>query len=132
MPEILRLLARGTACMPDPHGSDDNPQRRRIIGRAHKEIKPGEWAWVATGAVEEHPVHNDLIKAVEDGVLLPADEATAARCGVPFTEEARKAATDGAKIADEVKAAKAKAVAAAKKANDPPKTTGGAGDKESR
>lgn len=84
MTEKLRFLAKGTACVPDPHGTESTPQRRRIVGRTHKEVSPGTWAWVRKEKPEELPFHHDLAKAVRDGDLWPADEASARACGVKF------------------------------------------------
>ncbi len=80
----MRFAARGTACVPDPHGSDATPQRRRMVGRKHEQISPGQWAWVPLAKPDELGYHHDLIKAVRDGDLWAADEATAAACGVLF------------------------------------------------
>ncbi len=84
MADKMRFAARGTACVPDPHGSDATPQRRRMVGRKHEQISPGQWAWVPLKNPDELSYHHDLLKAVRDGELWAADEATAAACGVPF------------------------------------------------
>lgn len=84
MSEKLKFLARGTACVPDPHGADANPQRRRTVGKTHKEVKPGTWGWIPNDAPDELLYHHDLAKAVKDGDLWAADEATAKACGVDF------------------------------------------------
>jgi hypothetical protein len=93
MTTTLRVVARYTPTspdhaepprMPDPNGADLPVQRRRIIGCAHKEVSPGTWGWVASGAVEEIAYHRDIRKAVIDGDLWAADEATAKACGVPW------------------------------------------------
>lgn len=84
MTEKLRFVAKGTACVPDPHGAESTPMRRGIVGRAHKEVEPGKWAWVRNDQPAELPYHHDLRKAVMDGDLWPADEATAKACGVAF------------------------------------------------
>lgn len=83
---MLRFYARGTACVPDPHGADSVPMRRRIVGRKHEQVSPGAWAWVPMpfGKPEEIAYHHDLKKAAGDGELWPADEETAKACGVPF------------------------------------------------
>lgn len=80
----LRFHARGTACVPDPHGTEMTPQRRRMVARKHAEISPGSWAWVPAAEAEEADYHHDLAKACRDGDLWPADKETAAACGVPF------------------------------------------------
>lgn len=111
----LRVRARTTPmpgmeappCVPDPHGSDMAVQRRRAIGYVHQEVAPGKWAWVATGKVEEHLYHHDLVKAVKDGELFAADEATAKTCGVKFDptfggeETTTKKPTGGGKTGEE-------------------------------
>lgn len=84
MTDKLRFTARGTACVPDPHGTEASPQRRRMVGRKHEQIKPGTWAWVPLAKPDELAFHQDLAKAVKDGDLWPADEATAKACGVKF------------------------------------------------
>ena len=84
MSGTLRFLARGTACVPDPHGAEASPQRRRMVGRKHAEVSKGTWAWVPLESADELPYHHDLIKAVRDEDLWAADEKTAAACGVKF------------------------------------------------
>ena len=92
MTQILRVLPRlkGTipgaeaSLVPDPHGTEASPQRRRIIGRKHQQVSPGQWAWVPTGKIEELPYHHDIAKAVQDGDLWAVDEATARACRAKF------------------------------------------------
>ena len=84
MAEKLLFHARGTACVPDPHGADAVPQRRRMVGRAHKEVSPGTWAWIPTDTPDALDYHHDLAKAVKDGDLWAADLATAKALGVDF------------------------------------------------
>ncbi len=92
MAQTLRVIARHTPndgrehppCVPDPHGTESTPQRRRCIGRRHEQVKPGQWGWVATGKVEEIEYHHDISKAITDGDLWPADEATARACSVKW------------------------------------------------
>ncbi len=101
MQGMLRFFARGTACMPDPHGAEMTPQRRRCVGRAYVEVKEGVFAWAPTGKPEELPFHHDLVKACRDGDLWAADQATADACGVKFDPdfggEIKPAAKSGGK-----------------------------------
>lgn len=88
MADKLRLRARGTACVPDPHGTERSPQIRRMIGRRHEQVTPGQWAWIPTREVEEIPYHHDIAKAVRDGDLEAVDDATATACGMAFKPSA--------------------------------------------
>lgn len=129
MTTTLRVIARHTPTtpdhaepprMPDPHGADSEPQRRRIIGCQHVEVKPGTWGWKATGKVEEIGFHRDIRKAVIDRDLWPADEATAKACGVEFDPKC-----GGDVEAAAILAAASKPTKAATKAGE----TGGEGGK---
>ena len=81
MPKI-RVFPVADICVPDPHGSDATPQRRRIVGRRHQETADG-WGWLPKPTAElpeELEFHHDLAKAVRDGDLRPADKETATLC----------------------------------------------------
>lgn len=56
----------------------------RFIGVRFNESHEG---WEITGKVEEVPFHYDYVKAVKNGTLAPADEATANMCGVPLDRQ---------------------------------------------
>lgn len=94
MPKI-RVFPVADICVPDPHGSDATPQRRRIVGRRHQETKAG-WGWMPKPDAElpeELEFHWDLAKAVRDGDLRPADWETAALCGVDWPGEPAASST---------------------------------------
>ncbi len=80
----LRFFARGEALVCDFDAMDRTPVLRRMIGRKFEQVTPGQWGWVPTGKAEEVRARAEVIKACKDGDLWPADEATAAACGVAF------------------------------------------------
>lgn len=81
----LRFYARGTALVADVH-AQEHPTHpiRRFVGRRWQEALLGRWAWAPTETPQECDYHHDLVRACKDGDLWPADEETAAVCGVPF------------------------------------------------
>lgn len=92
MSQILRVLPRlkssiegaEAPLVADPHGTEMTPQRRRFIGRQHREVAPGQWGWVPISKPEELAYHHDIAKAIRDRDLWAADAATAKACGVKF------------------------------------------------
>lgn len=56
-------------------------QPPRYIGRLPDGTPTGEPGSVHTST----PLLSDIIRAARDGHLVPADEATAARCGLPWS-----------------------------------------------
>lgn len=78
----LKFYARGTALVSDPHAQERGI--RRFVGRRFQEVSTGRWGWCPTEKGQETDPHPDLIRAVRDGDLWPADEATAKACGVGF------------------------------------------------
>jgi hypothetical protein len=107
----LRFYAKGTAQVTDPHAQERN--LRRCVGRRWQEVLPGRWAWVPTGEPQEIDYHPDLVKAVKDGDLWPADAETAKAIGVPYDD-----AFTGDAMTETIKAYKAKKAA---EAAPPPK-----------
>lgn len=82
MAETLRVRARGTALVQDIDALDANT--KRFIGRAYKEVEPGVWGFVPTGEDAVVRAHTEYVRELKEGMLWPADEATAKRCGVKF------------------------------------------------
>jgi len=54
-----------------------------FLERGDSPLPPG--AWVDTGEVATLPCNNHWKKQIRTGALLPADEATARICDVPFS-----------------------------------------------
>lgn len=77
----LRVKARGTAMVCDYAALDAGG--RRFIGRTYDPTLGPAGGWPAAGVVEV-PYRAEYAKAVRDGDLEAADEATALLCGVPF------------------------------------------------
>lgn len=84
----LRFYARGTGLVSLPGETRIVGQHPRYVGRALK-IIDGAAAWPASEAAHEcdsASAHGArLLKRCRAGELWPADEATAAACGVDFT-----------------------------------------------
>lgn len=78
----LRFRARGTALVQNFERLEAGI--KCFIGRKYTEVAPGEYAFVPTDSDETVPYRHEYAKACRDGDLYPADEATAAKCGVPF------------------------------------------------
>jgi len=81
-PKTLRVRASGTALVQDYDALERPTPVTRFIGRkyAEKPEAPGEFGFVPSGD-EEVPYRPEYLKALLDGDLDPADEATAAICG---------------------------------------------------
>lgn len=81
-PEKLRFRARGEALVQNFVRMEAGI--KSFIGRKYVEVKPGVWGFAPTGADEEVSYRAEYVKACKDGDLWPADEQTAAACGVEF------------------------------------------------
>jgi hypothetical protein len=82
IPQTLRVRARGTSLVPNHEAEEAGT--RRFIGRKYAEVSPGQWGFEPTNAVEDVPNRPEYVKAVKDGDLWAADQATADACGVAF------------------------------------------------
>jgi len=125
MDNRLRFYARGSALVTDPHAQERGI--RRFVGRRWQEVLPGRWAWCPTGEPQAMASHPDLVKAVRDGDLWPADEVTATACGVAFSEAFDAETTETIKAFREKKAAAEVAKAPPAEPKKPEKS-GGKGD----
>lgn len=81
-PKKLRFQARGTALVQNHERLEAGI--KSFVGRKFKEVEPGQHAFVPTGEAEEVAYRAEYVKACKDGDLYPADEGTAAACGVEF------------------------------------------------
>jgi hypothetical protein len=94
-----RVLARGSAAVPDFDAMDREPALRRSIGRRYEQLPSGDYGYVPTGAVELVGKRTEIARAIADGDLWPADQATAdwaeslTRAGVVFDPTFGKAAS---------------------------------------
>lgn len=73
----VRVRARGTALCPDFDAMDRDPPLRRSLGRKYQEIAPGKFAWVPSGQAEAVTKRAEIARAIADGDLFAADQATA-------------------------------------------------------
>lgn len=73
----VRVLARGSAACPDFDAADREPPMRRKLGRAYKEISTGDYGYVPTNVAESVTKRAEIARALADGDLWPADQATA-------------------------------------------------------
>lgn len=113
MPATLLVLARGTAMVPDFAAIERPNPLRRFLGRTYRQVAPGQWGFEPKAEAEAVEASADVIKALRDGDLWPADKATADAAGVEFDP----------KFGGEYAAKKQPA-----KGNDQPGETGGKGD----
>lgn len=74
----IRVRAKGAALCPDFDGLEREPPVRRYLGRQYAEVTPGRWGFVPTSADDTTTKRTELARAMADGDLWPADEATAA------------------------------------------------------
>lgn len=84
----LRFRARGSALVQNHERLEAGI--KSFIGRKFEEVhaaqngEPAVFGFVPTNKDEEVVFNYEYVKACKDGELWPADEATAAACGVPF------------------------------------------------
>jgi len=79
----LTVKAAGSAMVPDYAALEAGVLR--FIGRRHDATVGPNGAWVPTGEAVTIPASAEYLQEVKAGALVPADEATARVCGVPFT-----------------------------------------------
>lgn len=86
--QTLRVLPVGTALVTDFEAMEHGI--RRFIGRqfAPVEDAPGRFGFVPTGQAAEVPLTAEYVRALHDGSLEPADEATARAVGLPWKKAA--------------------------------------------
>ncbi len=97
MDKTLRFHARGDSLVQDFAAMERSLPMRRYVGRKYKEVKLGQWGFAPKDEAETVSTHfNEYVKACKAGDLWPADEETAAYCGVEFD------ATFGAKSEEHV------------------------------
>lgn len=84
----LRVRAHGTACVQNYERLEAGVNC--FIGRDFKEVEPGRHAFVPNDQIVEVPARAEYLKALRDGDLDAADEATARAAGLKF--EAPKSA----------------------------------------
>ena len=73
----VRVLARGTALVPDFDAMEREPAVRRNIGRKYEQVSRGQWGWVPSGNPDLVTKRAEIARALADGDLWPADKATA-------------------------------------------------------
>lgn len=82
-PKTLRVRVRGDALVQDYERQAAGVNA--FVGRKFAELEPGRWGFVPTGDDAEVPFRAEYVKALKDGDLLPADEASAKAAGLTFT-----------------------------------------------
>ena len=87
----LRFYASKEKTSLQPHYAAFEAGVKRFIGWTFdpKAGEAGGWQRKEEAdEVEASPLHlHDYIKAVENGEIVPADQETANKCGVPFVEQ---------------------------------------------
>lgn len=78
----LRFRARGTSLVQNFERLEAGI--KSFVGRRYQEVEPGLWGFVPTGDSEEVSFMHEYVSACKEECLWPADEATAAACGVKF------------------------------------------------
>ncbi len=73
----IRVRARGTALCTDYDAADREPPLRRVLGRKYQEVTPGQFGWVPSGEDEVVRKRPEVARAIADGDLYAADQATA-------------------------------------------------------
>lgn len=73
----IRVRAKGAALCPDFDGLEREPPIRRYLGRQYLEVEPGRWGFAPTNKDDVAAKRTELARAIVDGDLWPADEATA-------------------------------------------------------
>lgn len=85
-PKTLRVRPRGDALVQDHERLSAGVNA--FIGRRMSELEePGTYGFVPTGEDAEVPYRAEYVKALKDGDLLPADDATAKAAGLSFPDE---------------------------------------------
>lgn len=94
MPKTLRVRPRGDALVQDHERLDAGVNA--FVGRRFQELPdtPGQHGFVPTGEDATVPYRAEYLKALQDGDLLPADEATAKVAGVKFVPVAPQTARE--------------------------------------
>jgi hypothetical protein len=110
----LRLRARGAAMYPHHGNSTQHGSARRFVGRVFDPNMGDAGGWPPSAEADEVLADSESLadyrRAVQDGDLWVADEATASLCGVKFDP---KYGGELAEMKDQLAAAKPKAAPAA-------------------
>ena len=80
------------ALVPNIQALSANPPQRRFVGWKYNPEAGEAGGWERKSEPETIPYHNDYVKAIKEGDLLPADKQTAYLCGIPW--ESRKSNQD--------------------------------------
>ncbi len=83
LPKTLRVLAHEDKSVPNYERLDLGVNC--FLGRSFRETEPGRFGFVPTHEIVEVPTRAEYLKALLDGDLSPADEATAKAAGVKYT-----------------------------------------------
>lgn len=91
MPTLRFTLAPFTL-IDDYDALMSTPPTMRKLGVRLEEVSPGRHGHVPTGEVIEVSARGEYLKHARNGELIPADQATAAYCGLPFSPKPTKKA----------------------------------------
>jgi hypothetical protein len=93
-PKTLRVRARGDSLVQNYERLDLGVNA--FIGRVFKETSPGRHGFAPTNEVVEVPYRAEYVKALREGDLEAADEATALAAGLTFAGDIATSDTDPA------------------------------------
>jgi hypothetical protein len=89
MKQVLKVFAAQDhdALITNIDALNSKPIQRRFVGWIYNADVGEAGGWERKLEPETIPYHNDYVKAIKAGDLIPADEKTAQLCGIPWTNK---------------------------------------------